>query len=188
MKNLAALLAAALLAGCSVPPGCTGLPGGARYCLQASGAAPAFAVRQQVRAHFKDRDETLIADVENGADGLSFVGLTPFGLTVFQAHYDNLKATAARMPDTRLSAENLLGMLQLALWPPASVQRGLGETAQVEDAPGRRRIASEGTTLMEMRHDDSPPPYRQMHIDWPALGLELDIRTLDAFDAVQEKP
>jgi hypothetical protein len=168
-----------LLAGCaSQSPGCTALPAGGSYCLQATSAAAPFSVRQQVTARFKDQREMLIADIENQADNLDFVGLTPFGMTVFQASYDNRTAQAVRLPDPRLSPELLLGMLQLALWPAESVQRGLGGDAEVQDSPGLRRILIGNEVLMELRHDASPPPYRRMQIDWPGLDLHLDIRAL----------
>lgn len=161
-----------------VEPGCTALPGGGHYCLQPSSAAPTFSVRQQVKARFKDQREMLIADIENRPDGLDFIGLTPFGLTVFQAAYDNKTATAARLPDARLSPELLLGMLQLALWPADAVQRGLGGDAEVQDSAGRRRILLHGELMMEMRHDDSPVPYQRMQINWPGLDMSLDIQVL----------
>lgn len=179
MKALLMSLAGLLLVGCATPdPGCVRLPGGGQYCLQSSSAAPAFSVRQQVTAQFKNQREMLIADIDNSADSLDFTGLTPFGLTVFQASYDNRTATAARLPDARLSPELLLGMLQLALWPADTVRRGLGPDAEVQDSPDGRRILVHKELLMELRHDASPLPYQRMQISWPALDMSLDIRTL----------
>lgn len=184
MKPLLALLAALLLSACAqIEPGCTALPLGARYCLQPSSDAAPFSVRQQVTARFKDQREMLIADIENRSDGLDFVGLTPFGLTVFQVAYDNRNTTAARLPDARLSPELLLGMLQLALWPADAVRRGLGGEAEVQDSPGLRRIFMGDQVLMELRHDNTPPPYSRMQIDWPTLDMKLDIRVLPEQEA-----
>jgi hypothetical protein len=179
MKSLLPLLAVLALTACAqIDPGCAALPLSARYCLQPSTDASPFSVRQQVSARFKGQREMLIADIENRSDGLAFVGLTPFGLTVFQVAYDNRTTTAARLPDTRISPELLLGMLQLALWPADSVRRGLGDAAKVEDGPGQRRIFIDKQLLMEMRHDDTAAPYRHMQIHWPAIDMELDIRAL----------
>lgn len=179
MKTFLLLGAALLLAACARPdPGCTLLPAGGQYCLQPSAAAPAFSVRQQVTARFGKQREMLIADIENTADSLDFVGLTPFGMTVFQTRYDNRTATGTRLPDARLSPELLLGMLQLALWPAEAVQRGLGPDALVQDSPGLRRILVRDELIMELHHDASPPPHQRMQIHWPTLDLSLDIRIL----------
>lgn len=180
MKRLFWLAMASFLLGACAhqEPGCALLPSGSRYCLQPTAAAPAFSVRQQVTVRFKDQREMLIADIDNSPDSLDFAGLTPFGLTVFQASYDNRTATAARLPDTRLSPELLLGMLQLALWPADTVRRGLGTDADVQDSPDGRRILVRNEVLMELRHDASPLPYQRMQISWPALDMQLDIRTL----------
>jgi hypothetical protein len=180
MKALLKLtLLTVLLCACARPePGCARLPNGGQYCLQATSFAPAFSVRQQVVARFKDQREMLIADIENRQDGLDFVGLTPFGLTVFQASYDNHTAKAARLPDARLSPELLLSMLQLALWPADAVRRGLGGDAEVQDGPGMRRIFVRKELLMELKHDASPIPYQRMQINWPTLDMSLDIRAL----------
>lgn len=185
MRSFLAALASLLLAACATPdPGCARLPSGGQYCLQPSSAAPAFSVRQQVTASFRGQREMLIADIENQSSSLDFVGLTPFGLTVFQVSYDNHTAKATRLPDSRLSPELMLAMLQLTLWPPGAVQRGLGINAEVQDSQGMRRILLNKQLLMELRHDDTPPPYRRMQIDWPMLDMKLDIRAL----AEQETP
>ena len=179
MKTFFMLGLVFLLAACARPdPGCTLLPAGGQYCLQPSSTAPAFSVRQQVTARFGKQREMLIADIENAADGLDFVGLTPFGMTVFQTRYDNRTATAVRLPDARLTPELLLGMLQLALWPAEAVQRGLGSNATVQDSPDMRRILVRDELIMELRHDASPLPYQRMQINWPTLDLSLDIRVL----------
>lgn len=184
MKGLLNSLAGLLLAACVAPnSGCAHMPGIGQYCLQPTTSAPAFAVRQQVSASFRDQREMLIADIENQADALNFVGLTPFGLTVFQVNYDNRTAHAVRLPDSRLSPELMLGMLQLALWPADAVQRGLGNGAEVQDSPGVRRIVVNSQPVMELHHDDSPPPFRRMRIDWPALDMTLDIRALAEQDS-----
>lgn len=179
MKSLLPLLSVLTVTACvQMEPGCATLPLGARYCLQPSTDVPPFSVRQQVSARFKGQREMLIADIENRSEGLAFVGLTPFGLTVFQVGYDNRTTTKTRLPDTRLSPELLLGMLQLALWPADSVHRGLGDTAKVEDAPGQRRIFIEERLLMELQHDNTAVPYQSMQIRWPAIDMELNIRAL----------
>ncbi len=172
-----------LLAGCAMRvtesgTECTGIPGIGRFCLQQSGELKDFSVQQKVDLHFRDRHDTLIAQLENDATGMRFVGMTPFGQTLMQINFDNQEAHAVRNPNKRLPPALLIGLLQVALWPQAAVQRGFGPAVQVLDAPGSRRIMVDGVMALQVRHDDSAPPYQSLQIELPDMALRLAIQTL----------
>lgn len=180
------LLVALLISGCaSAPPGCAHLPlasgsvpANVRYCLQPTTAAPTFVVQQSISLRVGERQETLLADLENNATGLVFTGLSPLGLTLFQASYDNHAVRSAHPAEPRLPPELLLAVLQLALWPKEAVQRGLEVNAMIEDQPTERRIMLNDQLLLRVLHDGTAPPYRRLAIELPALRLTLDIEAL----------
>jgi len=178
-----------MIAGCaSAPPGCTRLPlasgnvpANIGYCLQSTASAPAFVVQQRITLRFGERQETLIADLENNAAGLIFTGLSPLGLTLFQASYDNHAVRSTHAAEPRLPPELLLAVLQLALWPKEAVQRGLEVSAMIEDQLTERRITVNDQLWMRVRHDGTPPPYRRLVIELPAVRLNLEIEALPDF-------
>lgn len=179
----AIILALLWLTGCAGPAPkpsaeCTGIPGVGRYCLQQSTELAPFSVQQKVDLHFRNKHDTLIAQLENDASGMRFLGMTPFGMTLVQINFDNQEAQSVRSASKRLPPALLIGLLQIALWPQAAVQRGLGSEARVLDATGSRRIVVEGNTVLQVQHDDSPSPYQSLQIEVPDMELRLNIQTL----------
>jgi hypothetical protein len=175
---LLALLA--LLSACAGgDPRCAELPGGGRYCLQATSALPAFDVQQKVDAAFAARRETMIVELEVDPQGLRFAGLTPFGQKMIQAAYDNSTVSAQLWPDSRLDPVLLLALLQLAWWPPESVRKGLDASLTLELQPGLRRLMHDGQRVLEVGYTGDHFPPSAMHIVLPAVALELDITTLE---------
>lgn len=159
---------------------CASLIGGGNFCLQPTTALAPFEIQQKVEARFRNRRETVIAEIENDASGLHFVGLTPFGQTVFQVSYDNREAHAATLPDRRISPALLIALLQIALWPADSIRAGLEAPFTLEESGGQRRIVNRGETTLSIDYTGEHPPYRRMHLSIPAADLELDIETLPA--------
>lgn len=96
------------LAGCAASPRCPPLPGGPDYCLQDSGAVPAFNALHDIRLRRQGFDERLIAQLEVDADGMRLAGLTPMGQRVLEARFDNVAATASSLADGRLDARAAL--------------------------------------------------------------------------------
>ncbi len=159
-------------------PPCAALIGGGSYCLQASSAVAPFDLRQKVEIGFRGRRETLILNLENDADGLRFVGLTPFGHKLLQVSYDNHAASAAVLPDSRLRPSLLIALLQIALWPADVVHKGLRAPLTLEENASERRLMNAGEPTLSITHEEGPPPWPKLHLSVPAAGLEIDIETL----------
>jgi hypothetical protein len=161
-------------------PRCADLPGGGRYCLQATSALPPFDVQQKVDAVFGTRRETMIVELEVDPQGMRFAGLTPFGQKMIQATYDNSTVAVHLWPDSRLDPVLMLALLQLAWWPPESVRNGLDASLAFEQQPGLRRFLRDGNLVLEVGYTGEHFPPSAMHILVPAATLELDITTLES--------
>lgn len=176
---LAACLALLCLTSCSSQPGkCARLPGGAQYCLQDTKLGPVLELQQEVSVSYQDKRETMIASVENDAEHLDFVGLTPFGQKILHMHYDNQQASARLSPDQRLSPVLMLSLLQMALWPVETVQAGLDADSRVAQQDQRRTLYHRDQVLMQVDYADLAVPYRHMIINLPSAKLKLDIRDI----------
>lgn len=172
---------------------CAALIGGGSYCLQPTTAVAPFDVQQKVDSHFRDRHDTLIAELEVDAAGLRFAGVTPFGQKIIQLGYDNHEASATMLPNSRISAALLVALLQLANWPADAVRAGL-EGSEGIDSPltleenaGQRRILNRGEPTLTIEHNGGPPPWRKVHMTIHAADLELTIETLDAAPAAENR-
>ena len=186
-----ALLGALLLAACGSGDGarCTALPGGARYCLQASTDLPPFDVQQQVDIEFgglsglSGRRETLIAQLEADASGIRFVATTPFGQKLLQLAYDNRELHVDLSLARGLDPVLLLALVQIASWPAERVRAGLDATLDIaETADGRRVIRNgrDGKDLVVVRYTRGLPPHGDLRIELPDAGVELTITNLDS--------
>lgn len=157
---------------------CPRLFGDGRYCLQPTTGLTPFNAQQKIDIRFRDRRDTLIAEVEVDQSGMHLVALTPFGQTLLQANFDNRVASATKTPDERLNPTLLIALLQLSLWPAESVQKGLQLPLTLIDEPGRRLIADGEETLLSIEYTGNMPPYRRLRLTIPAADLEIDIETL----------
>lgn len=180
-----ALLLALSACGEFAPPrddSCVGMIGGGSYCLQPSSTLAPFAAQQKVDANFRGHHETLIVDIENDADGLRFVALTPFGQKLLQLSYDNHTTNAAKLPgiktDSRLSPAMLVALLQITLWPAEAVRRGLAAPLTLEENAGRRILANAGVPILSIEYRGAGAPWQLMHLNIPQLGIDIDVETL----------
>lgn len=164
---------------------CATLFGGGSYCLQPTTALAPFDAQQKVEASFRGRRETMIVEIENDADSLRFVGLTPFGHKLIQVSYDNRVASAATLPDQRLSPALLIALLQIALWPTDAVRAGLEAPLTLEEDAKGRRILNGGELTLSIEHNGEHPPWRQMQLTIHSAGLELSIEALPKMDKEQ---
>lgn len=169
------LLGLALLSACSTSrsPSCPRLPEG-QYCLQSTTSIAPFAAQQKVDAYFGNRHETLLMEMEVDAAAMRLVGLTPFGQTLLQVEYDNI-AIRATLPDSRLDPALIPALVQIALWPRETVQKGLTPELSIEDQTGFRRIHRGDKTVVEITYEGKHPPYQAMHLRLPEVGLALQI-------------
>lgn len=161
-------------------PHCASMPGGGRYCLQATSLAPEFEVQQQVLVRYRDKRDTMIASVENDAQHLDFVGLTPFGQKLIHMRYDNQAAIAMLSPDKRIKPAMMLALLQLALWPAETVQQGLDEASLISTQDRERSITHKGKLVMHIHYENPAIPGADMQISLPEAALILEIKRLEA--------
>ena len=139
---------------------------------------PAFDVQQKVELGFNGRRETMIVELEVDAEGMRFVGLTPFGQKLIEGGYDNHTVRATLVPDKRLSPSLLLAMLQICLWPANEVRAGLGDSALVEESAGQRQILVNGKPVLQVSYTGGLPPATNMRIVLPAAQMEFEVTTL----------
>ncbi|MGE5467380.1 MAG: DUF3261 domain-containing protein [Ignavibacteria bacterium] len=178
---LALLPLVLVLASCGMrdsDSGCAALAGGA-YCLQPTTVLAPFSVQQKAEATVGETRATMIAEIESDNEGLRFVGLTPMGQTLLQVGYDNRAATARLLPDSRLSATLLVAFLQIALWPSEAVRAGLKEPLTLEDDGAVRRIRDRGDVVMSVAYAAGGERHRRMRFSIPAMGVSVDVETLD---------
>ena len=180
------LLLLVLLAGCGSTR-CPRLPGAVSYCLQPPAAGPGMTVLQHVSIVTPERQETLLVRIENNADRLALVGLSPLGQTLLTLTWDGTDVTDTETPGGHppIRPGALVAVLQLALWPRESVQAGLPhDVTWLENDMGAAMIRN-GTTLLSIHRSGAAPPYSNLHIDMPSAALSLHIQSLPEQDSVR---
>lgn len=175
-----------LVAACSGDGSrCAALPGGSRYCLQATTDLVPFDAQQKVDVVFDGRTETIIAQVEADALGMRFVGTTPFGQKLVQLNFDNEHVTLETTLMKGLDPVLLLALVQIATWPAERVRAGLSDSALVLDADGQRRLVKDGSELVLIKYTRGRPPLGDMSIQLPKAGVEFTIINLDVAETWQ---
>ncbi len=179
-----------LLSACqSLQPGCARLPGGGAYCLQ-SGDGPVFSSLQQSVLSWGTQRQTLLTRIESDGQGLRFAAMTPLGQTLFFVSWENAILHADMPPAMalRLDPATMPALVQIAMWPAATVRSGLSAELELIEENGRRRLrrkdADNGEDILDISWEGNLP-YRQLHIVSPA-GFRLDARAIDD-DASGEK-
>jgi hypothetical protein len=169
------------MAACSVEERdsrCPALIGGGRYCLQPSTAVTPFDARQKVEIRFRGRQETMIIEVEADAAGIRLVGLTPFGQTLLRLNDDNVKTTATLPHNSRLPAELMVALLQVALWPGDVLREGLVSPMRLEEVYGQRRIVNRDKVAVTINYTGDQLPYRRIQMYIHSEDVEIDVETL----------
>jgi len=169
-------------------PRCTRLPSGGRFCLQPTTALAAFDAQQIVEASFNGRKETLIIEMESGAEGLRLAGLTPFGHKILQIHYDNNTTIATTSPNVNIDPVLMISLLQLTLWPADAVRKGLDVEMILEESGNSRRILYRNETILTATRTGTKPPYDQIRLIIPSVKLEIDIRSLSVPQNTGQEP
>ncbi|MDR2506380.1 MAG: DUF3261 domain-containing protein [Candidatus Accumulibacter sp.] len=169
-----------LLAACSgMDFRCSVLPGNVSYCLQPTAAVAPFETRQKIDFLRDGQRETMIVEIEAAPEKMRLVGLTPFGVQVIQAAYDNRVAHAEKMPETGLDPVALLSIVQAALWPLDAVRAGFGAQAAVDEKDAGRRISVDGEKIVEIAYTGNSPPFSRIKIVYPSARVVLEITTLE---------
>ncbi|MGE5386614.1 MAG: DUF3261 domain-containing protein [Betaproteobacteria bacterium] len=184
MRRLIFLLGLGLiLAACQPPqPGCARLPGGGAYCLQ-NGPGPVFSSLQRSVLSAGGQRQTLLTRIESDGSGLRFAAMTPLGQTLFFVSWENsvLHADMPPVMASRLDPATMPALVQIAMWPAATVRAGLSAELELIEENGRRRLrrkdADNGEDILDISWEGSLP-YRQLRIVSPA-GFRLDARAID---------
>lgn len=177
---LAISLTVLLFAGCAGDGSrCVALPGGGRYCLQATTEVQPFDTQQMVDIVFGGKRETMVAQLEVDASGMRFVGATPFGQTLLQLGFDNREVSATSSPRHGPDPALLLALVQLVAWPADSVRAGLGDAAELVDTAGQRLVLVNDKLIATITYTRGLPPFADMRIQLPAAALEFSIVNLD---------
>jgi len=155
--------------------------GAARYCLQPP--VTAFNVTQSVEAIHRGGAQRLAVYVDVGVREMTVVGLTPFGRRLFFLRFgeSGLDASSQISSAVGLSAEELLGGLQLAFWPLSSARGGVrGAAARLEElSDGTRQLQVGDDTVFTATCEGTRPKCRRARISYPTLGQTLSIETVE---------
>jgi len=168
----------ALLAGCAGDPLCPSLPGGPRYCLQATAAVAPHVALQDIRIRRGELDERLIVQLEVDKAGMRLAGLTPMGQRVLEAQFDNKTASASSLAGDRLDARALLSLVQLATWPAEAVRAGLGDDCILVETPAQRLLLRDGRPIMAVARTGEPPDYQRLEISLPEAGMTVTVQAI----------
>ena len=185
------LFLVALLSACAINR-CPTLPGGVSYCLQSPASGPSFSVVQQVVIGEGDRQETLLAYIENNPQQLALVGLTPLGQTVLRVTWDGKQIVASGPPGMGppINPAVLVAVLQFGLWPPDAVRAGLPDNVVWKEGATDGQLTRQGKSLLTLRRTGQAVPYDTLSIALPPAELLINIHTLteDACCGVDTAP
>jgi hypothetical protein len=176
-----AALFVTFLAACAQPasPGCAALPGGVRYCLQATGGVAPLELQQKIDIAFKGQSETMIGQLEIDAAGMRFAGLTPLGQRLLQVEFTDGEIRADGMALEKLDPALLLALIQLAWWDAGSLRAGLDGSAELREAEGERALVKDGRPVVRIGYTRGRSPAGGGEIELPGADVELRIVTLD---------
>jgi Protein of unknown function (DUF3261) len=185
------LFLVALLSACAINR-CPTLPGGVSYCLQSPASGPSFSVVQQVLIGEGDRQETLLAYIENNPQQLALVGLTPLGQTVLRVTWDGTQIVASGPPGMGppINPAVLVAVLQFGLWPPDAVRAGLPDNVVWKEGATDGQLTRQGKSLLILRRTGQAVPYDTLSFALPPAELLINIHTLakDACCGVDTAP
>ena len=165
-----------LLAPCGCRNPAAALAQGIPFTLRPANTGPDLFLTQEVVFHLPlGRTERVLTTVENGPGGMAIVASTPLGQTLFTLKVkDGEVVLDARVPlPGEFSPRILPVLIQLAEWPLAEVQRGLGPGLAFTEAGSLRTLTRDGKVLLTLRRAGST-----LHLQAPPMGLRVDITTL----------
>ena len=135
-----------LMTGCSTPP----KPEPGRLTLQLSPAAldASIALQQHLKVERNARIDELDTALEVDADHVQLVGLA-LGQRVLSLNYNGKELTSWRhvMLPSQVRAEDVLGDLQLVLWPAEAIWQALPAGWRIEEQ-GLHRTLLQGDDIV----------------------------------------
>jgi hypothetical protein len=137
---------------------------------------------QLVTARYRDQTYVFEAHISVSPEGLSFIGLDPFGRRALSIRSSDAGTSAEAAPELprALNPQNILADIAIVYWPAAAVRRGLaGSQAALQDDRAVRSITIEGREIVHIAYAtdriaawNGLTRYRNI-----ALGYELDIQS-----------
>lgn len=179
MPRTSVLFLAVLLTACGSER-CPTLPGGATYCLQPPALAPSFSVLQQIAIDEGERQETLLAYLENDPQRFMLVGLTPLGQTVLTVTWDGTHVTASGTPGvwSNMNPSVLVAVLQFGLWPDDAIRAGLSDDVVWKTEATEGELLRQGTALLTVHRTGKTIPFDTVTMALHPAKLLLNIHTL----------
>jgi hypothetical protein len=144
-----------MMAGCSTPP----RPEPGRLTLQLAPAAlgTSIALQQHLKVERNARIDELDTALEIDADHVQLVGLA-LGQRVLSLNYNGKELTSWRhvMLPSQVRAEDVLGDLQLVLWPDEAIRRALPEGWRIEEQGLHRTLLQGDDIVTSIDYSGSP--------------------------------
>lgn len=175
---LAALVIA--LAGCASGTA-VGIAPGYRYTLQPPAAGPKFTALQEIVMIAPGRpEERLVSQLENDENSMRLAAFTPLGQTLITVRFDEkgVQTRSALPTGAAFDARFVIALIQLSLWPEASVANGLGVGMRLVTQAHKRELHGGGKILWTINLHGSGIPYDSVHIRSDDARLALRITTL----------
>jgi hypothetical protein len=73
----------------------------------------------------------------------------------------------------------LPALVQFALWPEEALRPALGQGIRLESDGARRTLLRKGRPVWTVLREGAAPPYRSLLLENPALGMSVQITTLE---------
>ena len=126
-------------------------------------------------------EETAIAVLENKGGTFSVVASTPMGQTLFVVQVKGADVTVdARIPiPGDLDPRVLPALVQMVLWPAASVRQGLGPGVELLEAGPVRSLVRKGKTVRTATRAGQGELPETVILENPGLHLRVQIRNLE---------
>jgi hypothetical protein len=156
--SLAAGFVAVLMTGCLTSPK-PPKPEPGRLTLQLSPAAlgASIALQQHLKVERNARIDELDTALEIDADHVQLVGLA-LGQRVLSLNYNGKELTSWRhvMLPSQVRAEDVLGDLQLVLWPVEAIRQALPEGWRIEEQGSHRTLLQDGDIVTSIDYSGQP--------------------------------
>ncbi|MBT0568754.1 DUF3261 domain-containing protein [Curvibacter sp. CHRR-16] len=157
---------------------CMPLTVGVQYCLRPPADATGFEVQQQVLVRSPALQETALAQLENTDTQFVVALFSPLGPKLMQAQWAPPRLAQEQPAGLPVTAGLLAALVQMALWPSASVQAGLHGAHTWVDEPGRRQLWVGGRLWLDVQYSGQLPTPSALQIRLPVHALEMHINTL----------